>query len=100
MSTSMNPAGQGVTHTGHFTESGTTAGSDISCVATKGNHTFRAREIILWETGSLVLNYKVVGSEFTDTIPVSVAGVRLALGTGLVSIDSTTTSGLDYTLVY
>lgn len=100
MATAMNPGGQASTQTGFFTVSGTTAGSDIACTTTKGNHAFRAREIILWETGTLVLNYKTLGETFTDSIPVSVAGVRLPIAQGVVSIDSTTTSGLDYTLIY
>lgn len=96
----LTPMVQGATHTGRFTQSGTTAGSDISTTyTTEAGRKYRARELIVWTAGDWVINYTVQGNSFTDTIPVSAAGVRLPLG-GADSIDSTTISGYKYTLVF
>lgn len=101
----MTPATQSRTDTGKFTVSGTTDNTDDfpfthTVDSSYGRpKTYRARELICWTVGDYVINYTVDGDTFTDTIPVSVAGSRLAIG-GAVSIDATTAAGLDFTLVF
>jgi hypothetical protein len=100
----MTPATQSRTDTGKFTVSDTTDNTDdfsfVHTIAgTSGSKAYKARELIAWTVGDYIINYTVDGFAFTDTIPVSVAGSRLAIG-GAVSIDSTTAAGLDFTLVF
>jgi len=96
----MIPGKQTRIDTGKFTVSGQTDGaSDVPLAHTIGAYTYRAREIIVWGAGDIVVNYSIHGTDFTDTIPVSAAGVKLGIG-GAVSIDATSDPGIDYTLVF
>lgn len=95
----MIPGKQTRIDTGKFTVSGQTDGaSDVPLAHTIGAYTYRAREVIVWTAGDLVVNYSIHGTDFTDTIPAS-AGTKLSIG-GAVSIDATSDPGIEYTLVF